>query len=69
MDVIFLLLACSLTVAALFLGAFIWSVRAGQYDDTTSPAWRVLFEPSGTVRPADAAPETPTTDRPSDPTL
>jgi cbb3-type cytochrome oxidase maturation protein len=45
MSVIFLLLIASVFVAALFLVAFLWSVKTGQYDDETSPAMRMLFEP------------------------
>ncbi len=33
MSVIFLLLIVSITVAGLFLAAFIWNVKNGQYDD------------------------------------
>ncbi|MBP6687401.1 MAG: cbb3-type cytochrome oxidase assembly protein CcoS [Lacibacter sp.] len=45
MSVIFLLLIASVSVAALFLGAFLWSVKTGQYDDETSPPMRMLFDP------------------------
>ncbi len=31
-------------VALVFLGAFIWNVRSGQYDDDYSPAHRIFFE-------------------------
>lgn len=44
MSVIILLLIASISVAALFLAAFIWSVRAGQYDDEIAPAVRILFD-------------------------
>ena len=44
MEVIAILLVISLTVAAGFLGGFLWSVRSGQYDDTCTPAYRVIFE-------------------------
>ena len=44
MSVIIVLILASLIVALLFLGAFIWSVRSGQYDDTLTPAMRVLAE-------------------------
>jgi cbb3-type cytochrome oxidase maturation protein len=44
MSVIIILLLASISVAALFLGAFIWSVRSGQYDDEFSPAQRILFD-------------------------
>ena len=45
MSVIFLLLIASVSVAGLFLGAFLWSVKSGQYDDETSPPMRMLFDP------------------------
>ena len=44
MSAIILLLLASVSVAGLFLGAFIWSVRSGQYDDEISPPLRMLFE-------------------------
>lgn len=44
MSVIILLLIASLSVASLFLGAFIWSVRNRQFEDGFSPPRRILFE-------------------------
>jgi cbb3-type cytochrome oxidase maturation protein len=44
MGVIPLLVVCSVAVAGLFLGAFLWANREGQYDDLQTPAIRVLFE-------------------------
>ncbi|MBC5992303.1 cbb3-type cytochrome oxidase assembly protein CcoS [Pontibacter cellulosilyticus] len=44
MYIIFLMIAVSITVAALFLGAFLWAVRSGQYDDDYTPAVRMLFD-------------------------
>jgi cbb3-type cytochrome oxidase maturation protein len=44
MSVIIVLILASLTVGLIFLGAFIWSVRSGQYEDTLTPAMRVLVE-------------------------
>lgn len=44
MSVIFLLLIASITVASLFLLAFLWSVKKGQFDDEVSPPVRILFE-------------------------
>jgi cbb3-type cytochrome oxidase maturation protein len=47
MSVIIILILASLTVGLIFLGAFIWSVRSGQYEDTLTPAMRMLTdEPS-----------------------
>ncbi len=44
MTIIFLLIAISLLVALTFLGAFLWAVRSGQYEDTYTPAVRMLFD-------------------------
>jgi cbb3-type cytochrome oxidase maturation protein len=38
------LIAAGGAVAAGFLIAFVWAVRAGQFDDTVSPALRILFD-------------------------
>lgn len=47
MSVIIVLILASLLVGLIFLGAFIWSVRSGQYEDTLTPAMRMLTdEPS-----------------------
>ena len=53
MTIIFLLIGISLLVALAFLGAFLWAVRSGQYEDTYTPAVRMLFEED------DALPLTP----------
>ena len=47
MSVIVILILASLAVALLFLGAFIWSVRSGQFEDTTTPPMRVLLDDPG----------------------
>jgi cbb3-type cytochrome oxidase maturation protein len=44
MAVIIILLTASISVAAIFLVAFLWSVRDKQFDDNYSPAVRILFE-------------------------
>lgn len=44
MMVMVLLIGISLLVASGFLYAFIMSVRSGQYDDTHTPAVRMLFD-------------------------
>lgn len=51
MSVIVLLIAAGGLVALGFLAAFGWAVRSGQFDDTTTPAVRMLFD--------DAAPAPP----------
>lgn len=44
MSAIIVLIVCSLSVALTFLVAFIWSVKAGQYDDDYTPSVRMLFD-------------------------
>ena len=44
MTVIFFLIAVGAVVAGGFLAAFVWAVRSGQFDDTTTPAVRVLLD-------------------------
>lgn len=44
MSVIVILILFSLLVAIIFLAAFFWAVRSGQFDDTESPAVRILFD-------------------------
>jgi len=44
MSVIIILLIASLSVAGLFLGAFIWGVRNRQFEDDFSPPMRILFD-------------------------
>ena len=57
MSAIYLLISASLLVALGFLAAFIWAVRSGQYEDTHTPALRVLGEDPPPARP-DGAPAT-----------
>ena len=44
MIIILLLIPLSIVIASVFLGAFIWAVRSGQYEDTCTPSMRVLTD-------------------------
>lgn len=44
MGIIFLLIAVSSFVAIIFLIAFIYAVKSGQYEDTETPARRMLLD-------------------------
>ena len=44
MSAILVLIGFSLAVALFFLGAFIWAVKSGQYDDRYTPSLRILFD-------------------------
>jgi cbb3-type cytochrome oxidase maturation protein len=52
MSVILILILASLAVAVAFLGAFVWAVRAGQFEDTCTPAMRILSEDESGTRGA-----------------
>jgi cbb3-type cytochrome oxidase maturation protein len=44
MLVIAILICISLVLALAFLGAFIWAVRSGQFEDTYTPSLRMLTD-------------------------
>ena len=44
MSVMAILLVVCISVALLFLLAFIWSLKSGQFDDDFSPPRRILFD-------------------------
>lgn len=44
MEVLVLLIAASLALAGGFLGVFFWASRSGQFEDTTTPAMRILTD-------------------------
>lgn len=44
MEIIFLMIAISIVMAGIFLVAFIWSVKTGQFDDEVTPSIRILFD-------------------------
>jgi len=44
MNIFYLLIGVSLFAALIFLGAFIWAVRSGQFEDTYTPSIRILFD-------------------------
>ncbi len=53
MSALFILIGLSLMAALGFLGAFIWSVRKGQFDDDYTPAIRILFDDTVKKRPSE----------------
>ena len=42
MNALLLLIPLALLLGLLGLVAFLWALRAGQFDDLDSPAWRML---------------------------
>lgn len=44
MQIIFILIAVSISLALFFLISFLWANKDGQFEDTYGPAYRILFE-------------------------
>ncbi|KQK26840.1 MULTISPECIES: cbb3-type cytochrome oxidase assembly protein CcoS [Chryseobacterium] len=44
MDILYLMILCSVSLAVVFLVVFIVNARKGQFEDDESPAVRILFE-------------------------
>lgn len=55
MNILLMLIPLTLAVMIVALGAFLWSVKSGQFDDLEGPAHRILFD--------DDDPRIPTTAR------
>ena len=55
MSVLIILLIASISIAAIFLAAFLWGVKHNQFDDNFSPPYRILFDdkPSEEEKPLD----------------
>ena len=46
MNIVGLLVPLALLLALSFVGAFIWAVNQGQYDDLETPAHKILLDDS-----------------------
>ena len=44
MDILYLMILCSVTLAVIFLIIFIVNAKKGQFEDDESPAVRILFD-------------------------
>ncbi len=44
MSAFFIMISVSMFIAFTFLGAFVWSVKKGHYDDDYTPAIRILMD-------------------------
>lgn len=51
MSVLFLLVPLAILLVAIFVGAYVWSTRTGQFDDLTTPAMRAVHDDAGTTLP------------------
>jgi cbb3-type cytochrome oxidase maturation protein len=50
MNILVVLIIVSLIVASGFLVAFIWAVRSGQFDDASTPSYRMLWDDAVTKK-------------------
>jgi cbb3-type cytochrome oxidase maturation protein len=58
MSVIFLVLPLALIIVLVAVGAYVWAVRRGQFDDLDTPAVRLLHDDEvPAVRPDPAPPK------------
>lgn len=55
MDILYLMILCSVLLAAVFLVIFIISARSGQFEDDESPAVRILMD-SEVIREEEQSP-------------
>jgi len=51
MSILIYLIPIALFLGALGLGAFLWSMKSGQYDDLEGAAWRVLDDGDDKPKP------------------
>jgi cbb3-type cytochrome oxidase maturation protein len=55
MEVLIYLVPLALALGLLGLGAFLWSLKSGQYDDLEGAAWRAVMDDDGPVGRGPAA--------------
>lgn len=53
MNILYFLIGCSVLIALIFLGAFVWASKTGQHDDTYTPSVRILFDDEPTTKKSD----------------
>lgn len=53
MSVIFIVLPLAIVMAMIAVGAFLWAVHKGQFDDLEVPAYQVMFEDRDNDPPAE----------------
>lgn len=51
MEVMTILLPLAIFLGAVFVFAFVWSARKGQYDDLETPRFRMLLDDKKIVNP------------------
>lgn len=68
MNIIFLLAPLSVALGLMAVGAFVWTLRSGQYEDIQGAAARILIDDAdpGTAEDGDASDPDSTPDGPSE---
>ena len=56
MSLLLFLIPIALGLGALGLGAFLWSLKSGQYDDLDGAAVRILFDDEESLKRSDHRP-------------
>lgn len=57
MEILYLMIVCSVSLAAIFLVIFIIGARKGQFEDDESPAVRILFDDEVKEEEKEVSPE------------
>lgn len=63
MEVLIYLVPLALTLGLLGLGAFLWALNTGQFDDLDGAAWRAIMDDDVTPEQTDASAREPRADR------
>jgi cbb3-type cytochrome oxidase maturation protein len=58
MEVLIYLVPLALALGLLGLGAFLWTLKSGQYDDLDGAGWRAIMDDEDRVDSAPAEPQT-----------
>lgn len=58
MEILYLMIICSVSLAVIFLIIFIIGAKKGQFEDDESPAVRILFDDEQKTETEKEAPET-----------
>jgi cbb3-type cytochrome oxidase maturation protein len=56
MTILALLIPVSICMGAIGLGAFVWSLRSGQYEDLDGDGQRILYDEDAPLPPSDELP-------------
>ena len=64
MDILYLLIPLAVVVLVIAIGAFVWAVRSGQFEDMEGPAHRILMDEDDPLIPRmNKEPENPEADK------